>query len=61
LTNKELENILPEINSDIVLLKILTVLDKVGILTSKRMAEILNISRDGPPAEQKIEQLEILG
>ncbi len=42
-------------------LKILILLDKLGILTSKRIAEILNISRDGPPAEQKMEQLKKLG
>jgi hypothetical protein len=42
-------------------LKILVLLDKVGILTSKRIAEILNISRDGSPAEQRIKQLEKLG
>jgi hypothetical protein len=42
-------------------LKILVFLDKVGVLTSKRIAEILNISRDGPPVEQKMEQLKRLG
>ncbi len=47
--------------SDPILLKILVLLDKVGILTGKRIAEILNISRDGPPAEHKLEQLESLG
>ena len=42
-------------------LKILVLMDKVGILTSKRIAEILNISRDGPPVEQKMEQIKRLG
>ncbi len=46
---------------DTILLKILVLLDKVGVLTSKRIAEILNISRDGPPTEHKLEQLESMG
>lgn len=46
---------------DPILLKILVLLDKIGILTGKRIAEILNISRDGTPAEHKLEQLESLG
>ncbi len=50
-----------ELVSDPILLKILVLLDKIGILTGKRIAEILNISRDGPPAEHKLEQLESLG
>lgn len=47
--------------SDPILLKILVLLDKVGILTGKRIAEILNIHRDGPPATYILEQLESLG
>ncbi len=47
--------------SDPLFLKILILLDKVGTLTSKRIAEILNISRDGSPAEQRMRQLEKLG
>jgi DNA-binding MarR family transcriptional regulator len=47
--------------SDPVLFKILAVLDKVGILTNKRIAEILNISRDGTPAGHKVEKLEKMG
>ncbi len=46
---------------DPLFLKILVLLDKVGTLTSKRIAEILNISRDGSPAEQRMKQLEKLG
>ncbi len=42
-------------------LKILILLDKVGMLTSKRIAEILNLSRDGPPAEQRMERLKRMG
>ncbi|HWQ96215.1 MAG TPA: hypothetical protein VN368_02465 [Candidatus Methylomirabilis sp.] len=52
---------LVEPTSDPILLKILVLLDKIGILTGKRIAEILNISRDGPPAKHKLEQLESLG
>lgn len=50
-----------ESTSDPIFLKILVLLDKVGILTGKRIAEILNIHRDGPPAEYLLEQLENQG
>ncbi len=47
--------------SDPTLLKILVLLDKVGIFTSKRIAEILNISRYGSPVEKKMKKLENMG
>jgi predicted transcriptional regulator len=62
LVNNKLQNLSPvEDISDPILLKILVLLDKVGILTSKRIAEILNISRDGPPVEKKMKKLENMG
>ncbi len=50
-----------EPTSDPIFLKILVLLDKVGILTGKRIAEILNIHRDGPPATYILKQLENQG
>jgi hypothetical protein len=62
LVNNKLQNLSPiEDIPDPILLKILVLLDKVGILTSKRIAEILNISRDGPPVEKKMKKLENMG
>jgi hypothetical protein len=62
LVNNKLQNLSPiEDISDPILLKMLVLLGKVGILTSKRIAEILNISRDGPPVEKKMKLLENMG
>ncbi len=62
MVNNKLQNVSPiEDISDPILLKMLVLLGKVGILTSKRIAEILNISRDGPPVEKKMKQLENMG